>query len=139
MPNKKKIINEDYQHASNSNEKEIIFVDLSDDEKIVYSQLGINPLIKLGKEYINTNTIAKLKKKEKNISINKKSNKKISNSKVLKDSEVLNQSMEINNNKNILDDHINENKEVKESLDNNSDNEADISRRTRRRSSASSE
>ena len=140
LPNKKKIINEDYQHASNSNEKEIIFVDLSDDEKIVYSQLGINPLIKLGKEYINTNTIAKLKKKEKNISINKKSNKKISNSKVLKDSEVLNQSMDITNNKkNTLDDQINDNKEVKESLENNSDNEADISRRTRRRSSASSE
>ena len=140
LPNKKKIINEDYQHASNANEKEIIFVDLSDDEKIVYSQLGINPLIKLGKEYINTNTIAKLKKKEKNISINKKSNKKISNSKVLKDSEVLNQSMDITNNKkNTLDDQINDNKEVKESLENNSDNEADISRRTRRRSSASSE
>jgi len=140
LPNKKKIINEDYQHASNSNEKEIIFVDLSDDEKIVYSQLGINPLIKLGKEYINTNTIAKLKKKEKNISINKKSNKKISNSKILKDSEVLNQSMDITNNKkNTLDDQINDNKEVKESLENNSDNEADISRRTRRRSSASSE
>ena len=140
LPNKKKIINEDYQHASNANEKEIIFVDLSDDEKIVYSQLGINPLIKLGKEYINTNTIAKLKKKEKNVSSNKKSNKKISNSKVLKDSEVLNQSMDITNNKkNTLDDQINDNKEVKESLENNSDNEADISRRTRRRSSASSE
>jgi len=140
LPNKKKIINEDYQHASNANEKEIIFVDLSDDEKIVYSQLGINPLIKLGKEYINTNTIAKLKKKEKNIASNKKSNKKISNSKVLKDSEVLNQSMDITNNKkNTLDDQINDNKEVKESLENNSDNEADISRRTRRRSSASSE
>ena len=36
----------------NTKEKNIINVDLTNDEKIVFSQLGINPLIKLGKEYL---------------------------------------------------------------------------------------
>ncbi len=45
----------------NSKEKKIITVDLTNDEKIVFSQLGINPLIKLGKEYLTSNTFVHLK------------------------------------------------------------------------------
>ena len=41
--------------------KKIITVDLTDDEKIVFSQLGINPLIKLGKEYLTSNNFVLLK------------------------------------------------------------------------------
>ena len=45
----------------NSKEKKIISVDLTNDEKIVYSQLGINPLIKLVKEYLAISNIVRLK------------------------------------------------------------------------------
>ena len=41
----------DNLNQSNSKEKNIITVDLTNEEKIVFSQLGINPLIKLGKDY----------------------------------------------------------------------------------------
>ena len=46
---------------SNSKEKNIITVDLTNEEKIVFSQLGINPLIKLGKEYLTSNNFVLLK------------------------------------------------------------------------------
>jgi len=63
----------------NSKEKNIITVDLTNDEKIVFSQLGINPLIKLGKEYLTSNNFVRLKdninKKEKS-SNNKKTTPK---------------------------------------------------------------
>jgi len=45
----------------NPKEKNIITVDLTNDEKIVFSQLGINPLIKLGKEYLTSNNFVRLK------------------------------------------------------------------------------
>jgi len=45
----------------NSKEKNTITIDLTNDEKIVFSQLGINPLIKLGKEYITSNNFVSLK------------------------------------------------------------------------------
>ncbi len=45
----------------NSKEKNIITVDLTNEEKIVFSQLGINPLIKLGKEYLTSNNFVRLK------------------------------------------------------------------------------
>ncbi|MDC3016247.1 Rne/Rng family ribonuclease [Prochlorococcus sp. AH-736-E20] len=45
----------------NSKEKNIIIVDLTNEEKIVFSQLGINPLIKLGKEYLTSNNFVRLK------------------------------------------------------------------------------
>ena len=71
----------------NSKEKNIITVDLSNEEKVVFSQLGINPLIKLGKEYLTSNNFVRLKEnndeKEKTLD-NKKlkpqKGKKISNS-----------------------------------------------------------
>ena len=47
-------------NQSNSKEKNIITVDLTNEEKIVFSQLGINPLIKLGKEYLTSNNFVRL-------------------------------------------------------------------------------
>ena len=72
----------------NSKEKKIISVDLTNDEKIVFSQLGINPLIKLGKEYLTSSNFVRLKEnnfeKEKTFDNKKttaKQAKKISKSK----------------------------------------------------------
>jgi len=54
--NKKEKENDnDNYNQSNSKEKNIITVDLTNEEKIVFSELGINPLIKLGKEYLTSN------------------------------------------------------------------------------------
>ena len=52
-------------NQSNSKEKNIITVDLSNVEKIVFSQLGINPLIKLCKEYLTSNNFVRLKESNK--------------------------------------------------------------------------
>ena len=69
----------------NTKEKNIITVDLTNDEKIVFSQLGINPLIKLGKEYLTSNNFVRLKEnsneKEKTIDLKKSKSKQISKSK----------------------------------------------------------
>merc|ERR1711991_716038 len=62
--NKKENDNDDI-NTSNSKEKNIVTVDLTNDEKIVFSQLGINPLIKLGKEYLTSNNFVRLKDKNK--------------------------------------------------------------------------
>jgi ribonuclease E len=51
----------DNLNQSNSKEKNIITVDLTNEEKIVFSQLGINPLIKLGKEFLTSNNFVRLK------------------------------------------------------------------------------
>ena len=65
----------------NSKEKNYITIELSDNEKFVYSLLGINPLIKLGKEYITSNNIVRLKaaneEKENPSEIDPKSVKKV--------------------------------------------------------------
>ena len=45
----------------NLKEKNILTVDLTNEEKIVFSQLGINPLIKLGKEFLTSNNFVRLK------------------------------------------------------------------------------
>ncbi len=58
--NKKENDNDNLNQA-NSKEKNIITVDLTNEEKIVFSQLGINPLIKLGKEYLTSNNFVRLK------------------------------------------------------------------------------
>ncbi len=85
--NKKENDNNDL-NILNPKEKNIINVELTNDEKIVFSQLGINPLIKLGKEYLTSNNFVRLKdnNKDKESTIkNKKSKsnqvKKISKSK----------------------------------------------------------
>jgi len=62
--NKKENDNENLNQI-NSKEKNIITVDLTDEEKIVFSQLGINPLIKLGKEYLTSNNFERLKESNK--------------------------------------------------------------------------
>ena len=55
----------DNLNQSNSKENNIITVDLTNEEKIVFSQLGINPLIKLGKEYLTSNNFVRLKESNK--------------------------------------------------------------------------
>ncbi len=60
-PSIKKENDNENLNKSNSKEKKIITVDLTNEEKIVFSQLGINPLIKLGKEYLTSNNFVLLK------------------------------------------------------------------------------
>ncbi len=55
----------DNLNQSNSKEKNLITVDLTNEEKIVFSQLGINPLLKLGKEYLTSNNFVRLKESNK--------------------------------------------------------------------------
>ncbi len=62
--NKKDNDNENL-NQTNSKEKNIITVGLTDEEKIVFSQLGINPLVKLGKEYLTSNNFVRLKESNK--------------------------------------------------------------------------
>ena len=62
-------------NQSNSKEKNIITVDLTNEEKIVFSQLGINPLRKLGKDYLTSNNFVRLKE------INKETEKPLDNKK----------------------------------------------------------
>ncbi len=104
LPNPKNLNKEDSSYKKenydsntlNSKEKNIITVDITNDEKIVFSQLGINPLIKLGKEYLTSNNFVQLndtsKKKEKTLDNKKKSTvkqeKKISQSKDLEEIEI---------------------------------------------------
>jgi len=57
----KKENDNDDLNTLNSKEKNIVTVELTNDEKIVFSQLGINPLIKLGKEYLTSNNFVHLK------------------------------------------------------------------------------
>jgi len=61
----KKENDNDNLNQSNLKEKNTITVDLTNEEKIVFSQLGINPLIKLGKEYLTSNNFVRLKESNK--------------------------------------------------------------------------
>ncbi len=141
---KKENDNEKLNTPANSKDKKVITVVLSDDEKDVYSQLGINPLVKLGKEFLTSNNLVRLKEdnnKEKDASLKneKKLRKKISKVKqeksilntVIKDVDDLNYK-EIND-QTKLSSIINEEKEVEVT------EEIENSRRKRRRSSASIE
>ncbi len=143
----KKENNNDVLSSLNSKEKNLITVDLTNNEKIVFSQLGINPLIKLGKEYLTSNNFVRLKdnnnEKEKTLT-NKKTKakqiKKISNfdePAVIKiDNEAHTNSKDKSTKK--TDDH-------KEVLSSNNKNEVELAddinnaRKKRRRSSASIE
>ena len=62
----KKENDEETLPTNNPKEKNIITVELTNNEKIVYSQLGINPLIKLGKEHILSNNVVRLKDNDNN-------------------------------------------------------------------------
>ena len=132
-------------NTNNRREKKVITVELSNDEKIVYSQLGINPLIKLGKEYLSSNHLVRLedvKNKEKQTASerNEKTNNKVSSKKTNKITSTFDSkeeveadySKEVNPDKK-LPKVTNENEEI-ETTD-----EMDNSRRKRRRSSANIE
>ncbi len=131
-------------NSNNRREKKVITVELSNDEKIVYSQLGINPLIKLGKEYLSSNHLVRLedgKNKERTDSEqNVKTNNKVSSKKTNKITSTFDSSEEIEADypKEVNPDKkspkvTNENEEI-ETTD-----EIDNSRRKRRRSSANIE
>ena len=153
LSNKKK--NVDDILASNTKEKKVISMDLTIDEKIVYSQLGINPLIKLGKEYITSNNLVLLEdeenkdkadilnstKKSTTKIYTKKQSKKILKSKVQEEIEEKSADEEVNT-KNTLPTIINENEEV-EVIEKGSEleltDEINNTRKKRRRSSASIE
>ena len=136
---KKKELNDDINPASQSNEQEYIYVNLSEEEKHVYSQLGINPLIKLGKEFIKVNNIPRLendesKSKEASSSKERKERKE----RKIKDSNTfsgnLNEDDSDRNKADISHDQKVVNQEdLKETLENE---DSDITRRKRRRSSA---
>ena len=142
---KRKGNNDEHQNNSTPNEKEIISVVLTDDEKLVFSQLGINPLIKLGKEYINSSNIPKIesdfpKEETSSLQTNKKSKKKGKNIDTSKDIVLNNESTNDSNNQQvILDNQFKDSKDIVENTTSDLDNEIDISRRKRRRSSATSE
>ena len=139
----------------NTKEKNIITVEITDNEKIVFSQLGINPLIKLGKEYLTSNNVVRLEEnnlsdKEKNLNNKQNSVKKISSTKQGKKtlkSDVIEEEVE-NNTKAEIDPEnslpkITNTKEEVELIENDKEielgDEINNSRKKRRRSSASSE
>jgi len=143
----KKENDKDDSNIINSKEKNIVTVDLTNDEKIVFSQLGINPLIKLGKEYLTSNNFVRIKdesKEKEQILDNEKTTakqvKKISKSKEANNSEI---NIEENANSKVKSTKkTNENEEVV-LLDKNDEteitDEINNARKTRRRSSASIE
>ena len=114
--NKKENDNDD-SNTLNSKAKNTITVDLTNDEKIVFSQLGINPLIKLGKEYLTSNNFVRLnddgKGKEKTLDNKKTIPKQIKNISKSKEAEEI----EINLKANVISNDkstkkTNENEEV---------------------------
>ncbi len=131
-------------NTNNRREKKIITVELSNDEKIVYSQLGINPLIKLGKEYLNSNHVVRLedvKNKEKDDSEqNIKTNNKVTSKNTNKITSTFDSKEEVEAdyskevNPDIKLPKVTNEKEEIETTD-----EMDNSRRKRRRSSANIE
>ncbi len=131
-------------NTNNRREKKVITVELSNDEKIVYSQLGINPLIKLGKEYLSSNHLVVLediKNMEKtaseqsvktNSKVSRKNTKKIISTFDANEEVEADYSKEVNPDKKLPKVTI-ENEEIEKT------EEMDISRRKRRRSSANLE
>ena len=143
--NKKENDNDDLV-TLNSKEKNIITIDLTNDEKIVFSQLGINPLIKLGKEYLTSNNFVRLKdesEEKDKILDNKKTTKQFKKSSKSKISEDITKNFEANENYN--DKTIKKTSESEEVtiLDKKDEielkDEINNARKKRRRSSASIE
>ena len=146
----KKENDNDELNTSNSKEKNIVTVDLTNDEKIVFSHLGINPLIKLGKEYLTSNSFVHLKddsnskEKEKTLD-NKKTTtgKRVKKTSKSKDLEGIAITIEENTNSNDeATNKTNENEEVvslnqKDAIE--VTDELNNARKKRRRSSASIE
>ena len=141
----KRINDNEVSNSNNRREKKVITVELSNDEKIVYSQLGINPLIKLGKEYLSSNHLVRLedfKNKEKQTASehNEKTNNKVSSKKTDKINLTFDSKedveedypKEVNSDKKLpILTNENEEKEITDVIDS--------SRRKRRRSSANIE
>ena len=132
---KKKELNDENNTLTNYNEPEIISVNLSEHEKLVYSQLGINPLIKLGKEFIKANSIAKIENNDINIK------KSISYE---DEKEITTKPKEFNPDKNSDDskEDVSKHQEnIKDGdlIERELNEDIDLSRRKRRRSSAGNE
>ena len=145
--NKKENDNDDL-NANNSKEKNIITVDLTDDEKIVFSQLGINPLIKLGKEYLTSNNFVRLKDnnnkgKGKSIDNNKSTVKQVKKISKSKEAEEIKINTDANSNSKDKSTKINNENDEVLILDKKSEielsDEINNARKKRRRSSASIE
>ena len=140
--------NDNDSNALNSKVKNIVTVDLTNDEKIVYSHLGINPLIKLGKEYLTSNSFVSLKdnskEKEKNLD-NKKTTTGKRVKKTSKSSEIEEIAINIEENANANNEAINNTNENEEVLSLDQKDEIELTdeinnaRKKRRRSSASIE
>ncbi len=145
--NKKEKENDnDNLNQSNSKEKNIITVNLTNEEKIVFSELGINPLIKLGKEYLTSNNFVLLKESNKETE-KPLDNKKTKAKQIKKISKSREEKIQINieanaNSKDKSTSKTNENNEVS-STDQKDEieltDELNNARKKRRRSSASIE
>jgi len=131
----------------NAKDKNVITVELTKDEKIVFSQLGINPLIKLGKEYLTSNNFVRLKeniKETEKTSNNKKTSaKQIKKTTKTNDAEEIQINIEANTNfKNKSNKKNDETKEVV-FIENKDEiefkDEMNNARKKRRRSSANIE
>ncbi len=145
--NKKENDNDnDNLNQSNSKEKNTITVDLTNEEKIVFSQLGINPLIKLGKEYLTSNNFVRLKESNKEMekSLDNKKTKTKQIKKISKFGEE-NIQIKIEANANSKDQSTNKTKDNNEVIFTDKEDEIELidelnnARKKRRRSSASIE
>ncbi len=136
----------DNLNQSNSKEKNIITVDLTNEEKIVFSQLGINPLVKLGKEYLTSNNFVRLKESNKE-TVKPLDNKKTKAKKIKKISKLGEDKIQIKieENANSKDKSTNKTNENNEVVLTDKKDEVDLTddlnnaRKKRRRSSASIE
>ncbi len=136
----------DNLNQSNSKEKNIITVDLTNEEKIVFSQLGINPLIKLGKEYLTSNNFVRLKESKKEM-VKTLDNKKTESKQIKKFSKSEGEKIQIKTeaNANSIDKSTSKTNESNEVvlIDNKDEielkDELNNARKKRRRSSASIE
>ena len=130
---------------NNPREKKVITVKLTSDEKIVYSQLGINPLIKLGKQYLTSNHSVLLEEnkneeKEKSLEKNKLSRTKVSNKKANKKTLASNEMEKFELEKSKEDNPENKLSKITTSYEEiNISDEIDNSRKKRRRTSANIE
>ncbi len=136
----------DNLNQSNSKEKNIITVDLTNEEKIVFSQLGINPLVKLGKEYLTSNNFVRLKESNKE-TVKPLDNKKTKAKQIKKISKLGEDKIQIKieENANSKDKSTNKTNENNEVVLKDKKDEVDLTddlnnaRKKRRRSSASIE
>ena len=140
---RKKENNDESSGLINTKEKEIMIVELNEEERFVYSQLGINPLIKVGKEFINSNYIARVEKKKNKINNSRRI--ETSDTNILRNNESsieeINKEIIVNEVNEVIEDQELSKKDLGRNntskLIDNQNN--DISRRKRRRSSASNE